>query len=74
MASNKNFKKPHLEKCPHCGGEATVHAVLSGNSYDSFAEIICLKCGASSKRFDISLEYCAVDMAAENWNQRYKEE
>lgn len=57
-----------LDKCPFCGGEATMRRVYDKNT--EFAQAVCTECGATGQRVAASLDYCAVDLAAEAWNRR----
>lgn len=55
--------------CPFCGGEAEVKKSVFGDNR-GYAFISCKSCGASSKNFNMSLDYCAVEEATKAWNRR----
>lgn len=57
-------QKIELKPCPFCGGRAKISSYLSGS-------VVCMDCGASSKRIPESPKYCAIDTAVEAWNRRY---
>ena len=65
-----------LESCPFCGGIPRIEYGW-GTRYILFekqpvrtAKAVCCACGASSKEFQESTDYCAADKAAEAWNKR----
>lgn len=58
-----------LKPCPFCGGEAEVKKSTFGNS-QGYARIVCKSCLASTKNFNMSLDYCAVYEAIKAWNRR----
>ena len=56
-----------LKPCPFCGGEGKL--ITSGFN-DCYSLVKCKQCGAESKPFKISKEYCSDEKAAEAWNRR----
>lgn len=54
-----------LKSCPFCGGEAKLIDSSRRLSY-----VRCSKCGAETDSFEMSVEYCSNEKAAEAWNQR----
>ena len=58
-----------LKPCPFCGGKAEVKKSMFGNNL-GYALIACKSCGASSKDFKLSLDFCAVEEATKAWNRR----
>lgn len=61
--------KIELKPCPFCGGEA----YLKYSDIAMVAEWVgvrCKKCNAGGGKKDASVEYCAVEKAAEFWNRR----
>lgn len=57
-----------LKLCPFCGGEAKLIDSSRRASY-----VRCSKCCAETNHFEMSVEYCAIEKAAEAWNQRTNE-
>ena len=53
-----------LKPCPFCGGEAKA-VIHVANAY-----ISCKKCSATSAAVTVAADICAVDKAAELWNNR----
>ena len=56
-----------LKPCPFCGGQGKLETAGINNNY-SFVK--CKECGAGSRTFKISNEYCSDEKAAEAWNRR----
>ena len=56
-----------LKPCPFCGGIGKLETAGINNNY-SFVK--CKECGAGSRAFRISNEYCSDEKAAEAWNRR----
>lgn len=54
-----------LKLCPFCGGEAKLRRINRRIAY-----VECSKCCAETNHFEMSVEYCATEKAAEAWNQR----
>lgn len=57
-----------LKLCPFCGGEAKLRRINGRIAY-----VECSKCCAETNHFEMSVEYCANEKAAEAWNQRTNE-
>lgn len=57
-----------LKLCPFCGGEAKLRRINGMTAY-----VECSKCCAETNHFEMSVEYCANEKAAETWNQRTNE-
>lgn len=58
-----------LEKCPFCDGMASRGSSTYGDGR-AYAWVFCLKCGCSTPKIPISLDYSARDKADELWNRR----
>ena len=54
-----------LKPCPFCGGEAYLEPAS-----DTPSIVICMKCGARGKWFEVSKHYCSDEKAIEAWNRR----
>ena len=58
-----------LKPCPFCGGKAEVKKATFGDNR-GYAFITCKSCEASTKHFNKSLDFCAVEEATKAWNRR----
>lgn len=65
-----------LESCPFCGGEAEEKTYqtesglfVQGKQYIYYQ---CKSCRARTKEFGASVNYSAIEKAAEAWNRRVK--
>ena len=70
--------KYSLKSCPFCGGtpyiESRSRAYMKGETI-RVAYIRCLSCSVKTAKFPISMGHRkAIDMAAYNWNARYRDE
>lgn len=63
-----------LKPCPFCGSTAEM-TYFSDQlfGYAQYARVSCRVCGAKGPKFPKSIEYSAVDKAAEGWNRRASE-
>lgn len=57
-----------LRNCPFCGGNAKmrIEAAFGRRS----ATVECENCGARCGYVEESINYCATEKVAENWNRR----
>lgn len=62
-----------LKPCPFCGGKASKESREYGNG-STYAWVFCLKCGCSTPKIPISLDYSARDKANDLWNKRARME
>lgn len=62
-----------LEKCPFCDGIALRKSSTYCNG-TAYAWVCCLKCGCSTPKIPISLDYSARDKADKLWNRRARED
>lgn len=70
----------HIKLCPHCGGEAALHANYSYKTRSYFVMCKCGMCGSQGKIYNSpdnpeSEEWnniACID-AIKAWNMRYKE-
>ncbi len=62
-----------LKPCPFCGGTASKDSKTYGNG-SAYAWVFCLKCGCSTPKIPISLDYSAKDKSKELWNSRARTE
>lgn len=58
-----------LKLCPFCGGTASRDSSVYGNG-SAYAWVFCRKCGCSTPKIPISLDYSARDKADKLWNMR----
>lgn len=58
-----------LKPCPFCGCKANIQKRTFGDN-TGYAFVSCESCGASTKNFHKSLDYCAVEEAIKVWNRR----
>lgn len=59
-----------LKPCPFCGGGAEVKKSTLFGNIKEYARIVCKSCLASTKNFNMSLDYSAVEEATKAWNRR----
>ena len=60
-----------LKPCPFCGGKAELTKCEYGDN-TGHAFVLCRGCGSMTKKFNKSLNFCAVEEATQAWNRRVK--
>lgn len=61
-----------LDRCPFCGGKARLATDFRGLTLVAF--IKCDACRAKTEEFGASINYTAIEKAAEAWNRRVNNE
>ena len=69
----KGEKMAKLKPCPFCGGTASKESKIYGNT-NAYSWVFCLKCGCSTPKIPMSLDYSASDKSEELWNRRARTE
>lgn len=70
----------NIRECPHCGGEAYLHANYSSKARSYFVMVKCNMCGAQGKIYNtdedpesVNWKSIACIDAVKAWNMRYRE-
>lgn len=61
--------KIELKPCPFCGGKAKFVKNTYGDNTGN-ASVRCTVCGARTPNYEKSLDWCAINEAADTWNRR----